>query len=174
VLPTSSPLPLFAYPFLVLTFGGWIWTLLKAAWVKDQLGRDLDNSGPSADLPGGSSLLGSGWRRATLNPQPGQWVNSKLKDSLTSLYWQVIQGLIMRSWTTTEWLGRMRTRRKTSSPESDSWIERGKKVKVWVTKDRKQPERLSMGWIVGGVSPGAGASGLRKLPFFNRSYWFVG
>jgi len=31
VLPTSSPLPLFAYPFLVLTFGGWIWTLLKAA-----------------------------------------------------------------------------------------------------------------------------------------------
>lgn len=31
VLPTSSPLPFFAYPFLVLTFGGWIWTLLKAA-----------------------------------------------------------------------------------------------------------------------------------------------
>jgi hypothetical protein len=32
VLPTSSPLPFFAYPFLVLTFAGWIWTLLK----KDQ------------------------------------------------------------------------------------------------------------------------------------------
>ena len=31
LLPTSSPLPFFAYPFLVLTFGGWIWTLLKAA-----------------------------------------------------------------------------------------------------------------------------------------------
>lgn len=31
VLPTSSPLPSFAYPFLVLTFVGWIWTLLKAA-----------------------------------------------------------------------------------------------------------------------------------------------
>ncbi len=31
VLPTSSPLPFFAYPFLVLTFIGWIWTLLKAA-----------------------------------------------------------------------------------------------------------------------------------------------
>lgn len=31
VLPTSSPLPFFAYPFLVLTFVGWIWTLLKAA-----------------------------------------------------------------------------------------------------------------------------------------------
>lgn len=31
VLPTSSPLPFFAYPFLVLTFAGWIWALLKAA-----------------------------------------------------------------------------------------------------------------------------------------------
>ena len=31
VLPTSSPLPFFAYPFLVLVFVGWIWTLLKAA-----------------------------------------------------------------------------------------------------------------------------------------------
>ena len=31
VLPTSSPLPFFAYPFLVLAFVGWIWTLLKAA-----------------------------------------------------------------------------------------------------------------------------------------------
>lgn len=31
VLPTSSPLPFFAYPFLVLTFVGWIWKLLKAA-----------------------------------------------------------------------------------------------------------------------------------------------
>ena len=31
MLPTSSPLPFFAYPFLVLTFIGWIWTLLKAA-----------------------------------------------------------------------------------------------------------------------------------------------
>ena len=29
VLPTDSPLPFFAYPFLVLTFAGWIWTLLK-------------------------------------------------------------------------------------------------------------------------------------------------
>ncbi|HEY2964282.1 MAG TPA: hypothetical protein VGJ37_17800 [Pyrinomonadaceae bacterium] len=29
LLPTSSPLPFFAYPFLVLTFVGWIWTLLK-------------------------------------------------------------------------------------------------------------------------------------------------
>ncbi len=31
VLPTSSPLPFFAYPFLVVTFIGWIWTLLKSA-----------------------------------------------------------------------------------------------------------------------------------------------
>jgi len=29
LLPTSSPLPFFAYPFLILTFAGWIWTLLK-------------------------------------------------------------------------------------------------------------------------------------------------
>ena len=29
VLPTASPLPFFAYPFLVLTFVGWIWFLLK-------------------------------------------------------------------------------------------------------------------------------------------------
>ena len=30
-LPIASPLPYFAYPFLVLTFAGWIWTLLKTA-----------------------------------------------------------------------------------------------------------------------------------------------
>jgi len=29
ILPIASPLPFFAYPFLVLTFAGWIWTLLK-------------------------------------------------------------------------------------------------------------------------------------------------
>ena len=29
LLPTSSPLPVAGYPFLVLTFIGWIWTLLK-------------------------------------------------------------------------------------------------------------------------------------------------
>ncbi|WP_246673848.1 hypothetical protein [Mesorhizobium sp. B2-3-13] len=28
-LPTSAPLPAAGYPFLVLTFAGWIWTLLK-------------------------------------------------------------------------------------------------------------------------------------------------
>jgi hypothetical protein len=27
--PTSSPLPFFVYPFLVVTFIGWIWTLLR-------------------------------------------------------------------------------------------------------------------------------------------------
>lgn len=31
LLPTSSPLPFFAYPFLVMTFIGWIWTLLREA-----------------------------------------------------------------------------------------------------------------------------------------------
>lgn len=30
LLPTSSPLPAAGYPFLVLTFTGWIWTLLKS------------------------------------------------------------------------------------------------------------------------------------------------
>jgi uncharacterized membrane protein len=29
LLPTSKPLPFFAYPFLVMTFIGWIWTLLR-------------------------------------------------------------------------------------------------------------------------------------------------
>ena len=29
LLPTSTPLPFFAYPFLVLTFVGWIWALVK-------------------------------------------------------------------------------------------------------------------------------------------------
>lgn len=29
LLPTSAPLPFFAYPFLVMTFTGWIWTLLR-------------------------------------------------------------------------------------------------------------------------------------------------
>src|SRR5437763_3387358 len=30
LLPIASPLPFFAYPFLVRTFAGWIWTLLKS------------------------------------------------------------------------------------------------------------------------------------------------
>lgn len=30
VLPTTSPLPFFAYPFLVLSFAGWFWSLMKA------------------------------------------------------------------------------------------------------------------------------------------------
>ena len=29
ILPTSRPMPFFAYPVLVATFIGWIWTLLK-------------------------------------------------------------------------------------------------------------------------------------------------
>ena len=32
LLPTSAPLPALGYPFLVLTFVGWIWTLLKPRW----------------------------------------------------------------------------------------------------------------------------------------------
>ena len=30
LLPTSAPLPAAGYPFLVLTFVGWIWTLVKS------------------------------------------------------------------------------------------------------------------------------------------------
>jgi len=30
LLLTSAPLPAAGYPFLVLTFIGWIWTLLKS------------------------------------------------------------------------------------------------------------------------------------------------
>jgi hypothetical protein len=30
--PLSSPLPFFGYPFLVATFAGWIWTLLRENW----------------------------------------------------------------------------------------------------------------------------------------------
>jgi hypothetical protein len=29
LLPTSSPLPFFAYPFLVATLLGWAWVLLR-------------------------------------------------------------------------------------------------------------------------------------------------
>ena len=31
LLPTSAPLPALGYPFLVLTFVGWIWTLVKSS-----------------------------------------------------------------------------------------------------------------------------------------------
>lgn len=30
ILPIAKPLPYFAYPFLVLSFAGWIWTLFRA------------------------------------------------------------------------------------------------------------------------------------------------
>lgn len=30
LLPTSAPLPALGYPFLVLTFAGWIWKLMKS------------------------------------------------------------------------------------------------------------------------------------------------
>jgi hypothetical protein len=36
LLPTSAPLPALGYPFLVLTFCGWIWTLLKPARTADE------------------------------------------------------------------------------------------------------------------------------------------
>ena len=30
LLPVTKPLPYFAYPFLVLSFAGWVWTLFKS------------------------------------------------------------------------------------------------------------------------------------------------
>ncbi len=38
ILPTTSPLPVYAYPFLVATFCGWIWTLLKTDSVPHSVG----------------------------------------------------------------------------------------------------------------------------------------
>ncbi len=35
--PLSSPLPFFGYPFLVITFVGWIWTLLR----EEKLGNSV-------------------------------------------------------------------------------------------------------------------------------------
>ena len=32
LLPTAAPLPFYAYPVLVATFAGWVWTLLFDAW----------------------------------------------------------------------------------------------------------------------------------------------
>jgi hypothetical protein len=34
LLPTATPLPFFAYPFLVMTFVGWIWTLVTETGVE--------------------------------------------------------------------------------------------------------------------------------------------
>jgi hypothetical protein len=31
LIPTGAPLPALGYPFLVATFAGWIWRLLKPA-----------------------------------------------------------------------------------------------------------------------------------------------
>ena len=38
ILPTTSPLPFYAYPFFVATFFGWIWTLLKTDSVPHSAG----------------------------------------------------------------------------------------------------------------------------------------
>ena len=43
VLPTSAPLPFFAYPLLVMTFVGWIWGLVK----RERVGM----SGTGAEQP---------------------------------------------------------------------------------------------------------------------------
>lgn len=46
ILPTSSPLPFYAYPFFVATFFGWIWTLLRVDSAPNSVGeRDRLRSG---------------------------------------------------------------------------------------------------------------------------------
>jgi len=38
LLPTASPLPFFAYPFLVMTLVGWIWTLVRGGVASSRMG----------------------------------------------------------------------------------------------------------------------------------------
>jgi hypothetical protein len=45
LLPTSAPLPALGYPFLVLTFGGWIWTLLKSGESVGASAKTIPNLG---------------------------------------------------------------------------------------------------------------------------------
>lgn len=50
ILPTSSPLPFYAYPFFVATFFGWIWTLLRTGDSPDSLkGGDLSKPADGSD-----------------------------------------------------------------------------------------------------------------------------
>ena len=44
-LPISKPLPFFAYPFLVLTFAGWAWTLVAAQPEKAYSSRNAGTVG---------------------------------------------------------------------------------------------------------------------------------
>lgn len=46
--PISSPLPVFGYPFLVLTFIGWMWTLLR----ENSLTNQLEKLPQAVDNPG--------------------------------------------------------------------------------------------------------------------------
>lgn len=49
LLPTSAPLPFFAYPFLVLTFVGWIWALLGGERAKPGAAAESLPRGPSSE-----------------------------------------------------------------------------------------------------------------------------
>jgi hypothetical protein len=48
ILPTTSPLPFFAYPVFVATFVGWIWTLLR---VQDDSEPGRAPTGPPEGIP---------------------------------------------------------------------------------------------------------------------------
>lgn len=51
ILPTSSPLPFYAYPFFVATFFGWIWTLLRIGESPNSVGGS-DHSNPAVGSDG--------------------------------------------------------------------------------------------------------------------------
>lgn len=51
LLPTSTPLPFFAYPFLVLTFVGWILALLKGEGVATSITGDAAPGGVAGERP---------------------------------------------------------------------------------------------------------------------------
>src|SRR5439155_18787699 len=59
LLPTSTPLPFFAYPFLVLTFVGWMVPLVK--------GEGVVTSSPRAEQPN-QALHPSAPREGPRNP----------------------------------------------------------------------------------------------------------
>jgi hypothetical protein len=52
LLPTSSPMPFFAYPFLVLTFAGWITALLEKRAGKALAGTEVSDQALHTPSPG--------------------------------------------------------------------------------------------------------------------------
>lgn len=57
LLPTSTPLPFFAYPFLVVTFVGWIWALVSdGASSRLGVGPEQPNQVPPRSAPPGAGV----------------------------------------------------------------------------------------------------------------------